>query len=348
MIGTQPGELMRSEIAEQPECWAELATTQADSIRVAARLLAAPSTRLLVFAARGSSDHAAQYGQYLAHTTMRLPAMLATPASITIDGAHLRYPGAVMIAVSQSGESPDLLATVADAKLGGTPVIALTNNPSSQLAAMADVHVNLSAGPENSVAATKTYTAELLALLLILTKASAAPDIDLHALCHDARALLAVADKNVGQWGRDLGAGQRLLLVGRGTSMSSAKEGALKLMETCAVAASGWSAADATHGPLAQVVNGTPVITFAAGSGRNSVTAFASLAAANGAKVISVLEGIPDAVATWGAGVVSRPSPALAPLLEILPMQRVALELALQRGLNPDAPAGLRKVTLTH
>lgn len=345
-----PGALMRAEIAEQPQRWRDLLQHGLPALDRASALLREAQPELVVFAARGSSDHAAQYGQYLVHQRLGVPAMLATPSSITQSAAHLTYPRSVMVAVSQSGQSPDLIATVTDARSGGVPVIAVTNDPSSALAGLADVHVDLGAGPERSVAATKTYTGEVLALRQIVMGAGGGPELDVDGLADAATAVLAAIEEQAADAAAALDVADRVLVVGRGLSMGSAKEGALKLMETCALAASGWSAADATHGPLGQVVDGATVLAMTAGSrSREAVLDFARAAQAQGAQVFTVLD---DASAdgfgaAWAGGAVPRPADDLVPLLEILPLQRVALELALRRGLDPDRPRGLRKVTLT-
>lgn len=346
--GIVRGAIMRSEIAEQPDRWLDLLAGQREAIDAAAGLIRDDKPELLVFIARGSSDHAAMYGQYLAHNLLRIPAMLATPATVTAFGTQLRYPSAVAIAVSQSGQSPDLIETASSIVDTGVPLVSLTNDARSGLAGLARIHVPLSAGPEVSVAATKTYTAELLAIALILLRASgeswssiearvaALVDVVRDGLAQPIDHLVAALD------GR-----QRVLVVGRGYSMSSAREGALKLMETNAIAASGWSAADATHGPLGQVVPGSAVVVLTAGtSGRASVLSFAEAAAALGGDVVEVGAGlVPGAVARID---VPSSDELLTPIAEIIPLQRLALELAVGRGLDPDTPVGLRKVTLTH
>jgi glucosamine--fructose-6-phosphate aminotransferase (isomerizing) len=359
-----PGEHLRSEIAEQPARWRDLLAFQRDAVDAAAELIRSTDPQLIVFAARGSSDHAAQYGQYLAHNLLLIPAMLATPATASAFGVTLSYPSSVMLAVSQSGESPDLLETVRSAQAAGVAVIAFTNDESSTLAGLSEVHVPLAAGPELSVAATKTYTAELLALYLVLSRAQGA---EWGELARAVEAAAAAGESTILHgWepcralATELRDEQRILVVGRGYSMSSAKEGALKLMETNAIAASGWSVADATHGPLGQVVAGTPVVVLAASpGGRASVATFGAAAAALGAELIVIGENGLDAsvpvrsrIALTGLDGDGR-SPAgvpneLIPLIEILPLQQLALALALERGLNPDQPAGLNKVTRTH
>ncbi|WP_440709500.1 SIS domain-containing protein [Herbiconiux sp. YIM B11900] len=359
-----PGEHLRAEIAEQPARWRDLLAFQRDAVDAAAELIRSTDPELIVFAARGSSDHAAQYGQYLAHNLLLIPAMLATPATASAFGVTLSYPSSVMLAVSQSGESPDLLETVRSAQAAGVAVIAFTNDESSTLAGLSEVHVPLAAGPELSVAATKTYTAELLALYLVLSRVHGADWASLERAV-DAAATAAERTIEAGEVSSPALAAalrdeQRILVVGRGYSMSSAKEGALKLMETNAIAASGWSVADATHGPLGQVVPGTPVVVLAASpGGRASVATFSAAAAALGGELILVGGNGLDAstpvrshiaLAGLDAGdpASARMPDELIPLIEILPLQQLALALALERGLNPDQPAGLNKVTRTH
>ncbi len=345
------GAHMAAEILEQPDRWRELLRTGRDELAAAAQLIRDTDPELVVFAARGSSDHAAMYAQYLTHNVLRVPAVLATPSTVTAFGSELRYPRSVMLAVSQSGESPDLLETVRSAQRAGVPVIAFTNSSSSSLAGLAEAHVSLSAGPELSVAATKTYTAELLALNLVIRLAGgAAWDVLEHQVTLAAEVAASTVTSSVADLVSALVGADRVLVVGRGYSMSTAKEGALKLMETNAIAASGWSAADATHGPLGQVVPGTPVIVLTASpDGRESVTEFAGAAARVGGLVLTVGVSVAKAAVHLPLPLsrFTDLEPALLPLIEVIPLQQLALELALHRGRDPDRPPGLAKVTRT-
>jgi glucosamine--fructose-6-phosphate aminotransferase (isomerizing) len=350
----EPGAHMRAEIAEQPARWLDLIGQQREAIEAAASVIRDTAPELIVFAARGSSDHAAMYGQYLTHNVLGIPAMLATPSTVTAFGTQLRYPRTVMLAISQSGESPDLLDTVRATTRAGVPVIALTNNSASTLATLGDVHVALSAGIEHSVAATKTYTAELLALYAVLSRASNVSWEQLRehitVAAEAARALIAEGEPIVADLAGSLIDNDRVVIVGRAYSMSSAKEGALKLTETNSIAASGWSVADAKHGPLGQVIEGTPVILLTASpGGRESVESFVT--------DVRGLGGRPIVIGSTLVGAESLPLPslewptlqsALIPLVEIIPLQQLALALALARNKNPDTPAGLLKVTQTH
>ena len=351
---TAPGAHMNAEIVEQPERWRDLLGAGRGSLEDAAQLIRDAEPELIVFVARGSSDHAAMYGQYLAHNLLGIPALLSTPSTLTAFGTELRYPASVMFAVSQSGQSPDLLDTVRAAKRAGVPVISLTNSETSSLATLGNVHVPLSAGPELSVAATKTYTAELLALYLVLMLAAGEEWTNLEqqvlVASEIASSVIADAAPAIARLAATLVDASRMLVVGRGYSMSTAKEGALKLMETNAIAASGWSAADATHGPLGQVTPGTPVIVLTASpGGRESVEVFAETASNLGGHVIAV--GVSVAGSTEHIPLVGSErddlDPALLPLIEIIPLQQLALDLALRRGKNPDQPIGLNKVTKT-
>jgi glucosamine--fructose-6-phosphate aminotransferase (isomerizing) len=342
-----PGAHMRAEIAEQPQRWSEMLDQQRDAIDAAASVIREQRPELLVFVARGSSDHAAMYGQYLVHNVLGIPAMLATPATVTAFNSSLRYPKAVAIAVSQSGESPDLLSTVTAISDTGVPVIAITNHVESTLAGLGHVHIPLTAGAELSVAATKTYTAELLAIALIVLRASGIGWDELEQRVESAVQIAQLAiEAPIDGLVQALDGVERVLVAGRGYSMATAKEGALKLMETNSIAASGWSAADATHGPLGQVVPGTAVVVLTtAHAGRDSVVDFAHAAKDLGGHVLEVGSGSVDEGPAHFP--LSMTDAALVPLVEIIPLQRMALELALRRGLDPDAPAGLSKVTKT-
>ena len=348
-----PGELMRREIAEQPDRWLDLLADRRavdEAGRFTAQLREAGRLTGFAFAARGSSDHAAIYGQYLAQSLLGVPAAMATPSMATVYGRNVHAPNTCLVAVSQSGASPDLVATLESARSGGSPTIAFTNDPESPLARAADVHVSLAAGPERSVAATKTYTAELLALHLWLRAAAGHPasvvDEEIHALAGHGREVIRRSAELAPGLAERLAAADRAVLIGRAFGAATAREGALKLMETSSIAASGWSAADAKHGPLASVVPGTPVFCFVGEqAGRESVEALLPDLYGRGADVHLVGA---DAAQPGLAGILPPGvADALLPVLSIVPLQSLALELALRKGFDPDRPAGLTKVTRT-
>lgn len=350
-LTTLPGHLLRREIEEQPVVWARLLADGADGLQAAADLLREIDPELVVLAARGTSDHAATYAQYLVHSRLGVPAMLATPSAFTAYRAELRYPRTLLVAVSQSGESPDLIETVRAAKAAGVTVLSITNTPDSTVASLGDLHVDLGCGPELSVAATKTYTTSLLALHVVVSLAAGDP----WDLVRARTGTLIAAGEEVLRGNlpdaslvEASSAADRMLVIGRGYSLASAREGALKLMETNRVAASGWSAADATHGPLGQVVPGTLVLLLtAAPATRDSVIDFGRRAADLGGTIVAVGPAT-DLTPTHHLQLPAEVDETLLPLLEILPFQLLAHTAALARGLDPDNPPGLAKITRTH
>ncbi|NEN05812.1 SIS domain-containing protein [Diaminobutyricibacter tongyongensis] len=352
---TEPGMHISAEIAEQPARWIDVVTTQEGPLDVAAEILRQARPGFVVLVARGTSDHAALYGQYLLEGLLGVPVALATPSVRRNDSQSIYHRAMAVVALSQSGSSPDLVATVQDARSAGVPTIAFTNDTSSALATAAAVHVDLSAGPELSVAATKSYTAELIALYAWINRAADVGWTELQRSVQDladaARGVITSSAQIARSLSDELRDTDRALVIGRGLSMATAREAALKLMETSMLPASGWSAADAKHGPLGQVVEGTPVFLLnRITRGRASVEDLIPLLAAKGARIHAL-------AATAGSKHLS-PSPLtdvmpttipddLVPMLEIIPFQQLARELALHRGLNPDAPAGLSKITRT-
>ncbi len=347
----QPGAGMAVDIAEQPAMYQRLLDDSAPAITEVAAAVARWQPRHVVFVGRGTSDHAALYGAYLTEIRLGLPAGLASPSAITLYGARPDLSGALVVAVSQSGGSPDLCEVVRTARESGALTVAVTNNPHSVLAAAADLSVDVAAGAERAVAATKSYTAELLALLLLVEGVRAGDGV----LPAQERAALAalpqlaagvLADPSAVEVASRYRFATQLVTTGRGYAYPTAREAALKLMETSYLAALAFSGADLLHGPLALADAQVPVLAWVgAGPG--------------GAAMRSVLDRLGERcadVVVFGPSDVERsalrvPTPEVderyAPLLDILPLQRLALALALQRGEDPDAPRGLTKVTET-
>ena len=348
------GALMGSEIAEQPYRWLDLIAAQREQLETAGQWLAGADYDSLIFVARGTSDHAAMYGQHLYQATFGRPAHLGTPSVSSVYDTNVFGPRQLVVAISQSGASPDLLATLESAHAAGAKIIAFTNNVDSPMATLADIHIDLSAGPELSVAATKTYTAELVALFACveLAKGSTYESVRacVQALSTKAFAVLLGLPDSVLAAIEALASADRVLAIGRGPSTSSAKEAALKLMETCRLPASGWSAADAKHGPIGQVGTGTVAILFtSAGAGSESVTSLRETLTELGASIFMIGGESHDDV--QGTLILdlreANVDVNLLPVLEILPAQVIARELSLRLGLNPDQPRGLKKVTTT-
>ena len=331
-----PGELMRAEIAEQPESLQRLLSDGAgETAEVAARIRSfAP--RFVLLAARGTSDHAALYGKYLAEIELALPAGLVSPSATTVYGARPDMSDVLYLAVSQSGSSPDLVQSTTVARAAGALTVAVTNAPGSELAAAAEAHVDVRSGPERAVAATKTYTGELLALYLLLGADPAAAEA-----LPDAAAATLQNDAATGHAARFRYA-DRLVTTARGYSYPTAREAALKLMETSYLAAQAFSGADLLHGPLAMIDSDVPVIAVVSpGRGGAAMAPVLDRLAGSGADVLRVgpgadlpvvLDGLPE---------------SLAPVVEILPLQQLGAQVALDRGGDPDRPRGLAKVTRT-
>ena len=330
-----PGSLMASEIAEQPEVLARLLREGTSAARQARAAIESYRPRFAVFAARGTSDHAALYGKYLAEVHLDLPAGLASPSSVTIYGSRPDMRSVLFVAVSQSGESPDLVESLHVARHCGALTVAVTNNADSPLARAADKHVDVLAGTERAVAATKTYTAQLLALHLVLGDGDSTPIPDAAARTLEHAAVAHRAAQRF----QDT---DRLVTTGRGFSYPTAREAALKLMETSYLAAQAFSGADLLHGPLAMLGPDVPVIAMATpGRGAAAMAPVLERLAAADVEVLRV--GPADGLPVASDGI----HESLLPILEILPLQQLAWRLAVDRGGDPDRPRGLSKVTET-
>ncbi|WP_349258258.1 SIS domain-containing protein [Stackebrandtia sp.] len=342
---------MTADIAEQPEVFARLADTQAAPIAEVAARVAAKRPRFVLFAARGTSDHAALYAAYLTEIRLGIPAGLASPSSITVYGARPDLSEALVVGVSQSGGSPDIAEVLRVAGESGAQTLAVTNNPDSALSTQAELHIDVSAGHERAVAATKTYTSELLALLMLVEgirsgdgRLSDAEAAAVAALPELARTVLD--DETAAQLAPRFRFAERLVTTGRGYAYPTARETALKLMETSYMSALAFSGADLLHGPLAMTDPDVPVLAVVGnGPGGEAMRDVIGRLGERRADVVAVGPDEVEGAAMW------IPTPSVderfAPLLDILPLQRLALALALTRGENPDAPRGLRKVTET-
>jgi glucosamine--fructose-6-phosphate aminotransferase (isomerizing) len=342
---------MAADIAEQPDVLAQLLDTGAAAIEDVAAQVVAWQPKHVIFTARGTSDHAALYAAYLTEIRLGIPAGLASPSAITVYGARPDLRDTLVIGVSQSGGSPDLCEVVRVAREQGAHTLAVTNNPGSPLANAAELSVDVGAGHERAVAATKTYTAELLALLMLVEGVRAgdgtlpaAERQALERLPHQAADLLA--DDTATRLAPRYRFAARVVTTGRGYAYPTAREAALKLMETSYVAALAFSGADLLHGPLAMADPDVPVLAIV-GGGPGGV-AMRDVLTRLGERRADVVTFGPSDVDGTAARV---PTPAVderyAPLLDILPLQRLAMALALHRGENPDAPRGLAKVTST-
>jgi glucosamine--fructose-6-phosphate aminotransferase (isomerizing) len=344
-----PGRLMAAEIAEQPEVWRRLlADGSATGIDAVAEVIRRKGPRAVLFVARGTSDHAALYAKYLVEIRHGLPAGLVSPSTMTAYGARPDLRDVLMIGVSQSGGSPDLVRSLEVAREQGALTVAVTNDATSALATTAHEHVDVLAGQERSVAATKSYTAQLLALYLLLERVRGVDGAAAAAGLPDLGDALLAREAEIAALAQRYRFAQRLLTTARGYSYPTAREAALKLMETSYVSAQAFSGADLLHGPLALVDPQVPVLAVVAeGVGGAAMEDVLPRLAERNADVCCV--GRPGAVARSAVGFVL-PAGApeeLSPLLEIVPFQLLALHLAVARGGDPDAPRGLSKITET-
>lgn len=331
-------------MAEQPACLAHLIARRQE-IEDAVGSCFRPATTGVVIAARGSSDHAATVGRYLLEVASGRPVASAAPSVHLLYGTAMDFSGYVVIGASQSGRTPEIARLLERAKACGGRTIAITNEPASPLAAAADVVVELGAGEERAVPATKTVTAEIVAFALV-----AAATGDLGLSDEDWSALPAqvaevVTDREPCRRlaGQLTGAAGRLATVARGYLYGAAAECALKIEETTSLLATAFSAADLRHGPIAIASSGIPVLVLShPGPAAADVADLAAELRRRGA-VVHLLGPVAGTSAGWPAVV---PEP-LAPVLAVVRGQQVALELARLLGRDPDAPEGLTKVTVT-
>jgi glucosamine--fructose-6-phosphate aminotransferase (isomerizing) len=343
---------MAADIAEQPAGFARLLEPeQAERIARVAAAIAARGPRHVVFTARGTSDHAALYASYLTEIRLGLPAGLASPSAITVFGARPDLSQALVVGVSQSGGSPDLCEVLRVARETGALTLAVTNAPGSPLAEAAELSVDVAAGHERAVAATKTYTAELFALLLLVERVRAGggalPAQERAAIeALPALAERVLADSAAVELAGRYRFAERLVTTGRGYAYATAREAALKLMETSYRPALAFSGADLLHGPLAMADPDVPVLALA-GSGPGGRAMWDVVARLGERRADVVTIGPVDVPGAAARLAVPDVDERYAPLLDILPLQRLALALALARGEDPDAPRGLKKITST-
>jgi glucosamine--fructose-6-phosphate aminotransferase (isomerizing) len=343
------GLLMAAEIAEQPEALARLLVPeQLERVDRIVRIIRERGPRFVLMAARGTSDHAAMYAKYLVEVSLGLPAGLASPSTMTAYGARPDLSDVLLLTVSQSGGSPDLLETVRTARSGGATTLSVTNNPDSDLAAASELHLDVLAGPERAVAATKSYSAQLLTLWLVVELYRGGDARAAHVL-PEAAARLVERRAEVAALASRYRFTDRLVTTGRGYSYPTAGEPALKLMETSYVAAHAFSGADLLHGPLAMIDHDHPVIAIVPdGLGAEAMKPVLERLAERGADVAVFGGSDSSAMSTVGFDLACpEVTEELHPIVDIIPLQQLALEMTLARGFDPDAPRGLSKVTRT-
>ncbi|MFE2188156.1 SIS domain-containing protein [Streptomyces sp. NPDC059455] len=344
----QPGRIMSGEMAEQPAVLRRILDQGAPRIREVAERIAARNPRFVLLTARGTSDNAALYAKYLLEVLLGKPCGLTSMSTTTAYGAQPDLTDVLVITVSQSGGSPDLVASTEAARAAGAITLAVTNNADSPLAGVSEFHIDVLAGPEKALPATKTYTAELLALYLFVEGLRGGDGAAAKVLPDLAQQILDRQDE-VRQLAARYRFAERMVLTSRGYGYPTAKEAALKLMETSYIPALSYSGADLLHGPLAMVDNISPVIAIVTeGKGGQALQPVLERLRGRGADLV-VIGSAPE-VERASAGF-ALPTDGVAeevqPILEILPLQMLAYEVTIARGQDPDAPRALAKVTET-
>jgi len=310
------GKQMEREMLEQPEVLKTNAPRYLDELRAA---MAGKSFEMVLLTARGTSDHAALYAKYLVEIHLGIPVSLAAPSVITKYGTEMRYPNCLAVGISQSGAAPDVSEVIAHLRSQGHTTLAITNTKGSRLAQEAEHSLILDAGPESAVAATKTYTASLLAIYQLVRALGG--DLPEPELPDDER-MEQAREEATAALGPILRCSP-LFSLARGYSFCSAFETALKLMECALLPCKAYSTADFEHGPKALATEGTAAIVFG---------------------------DVPASLADHGCTPVAAPPCSAgpsAPMCDVLFGQWLALLAARARGIDPDNPPVISKVTRT-
>jgi glucosamine--fructose-6-phosphate aminotransferase (isomerizing) len=341
---------LEAELREQPLALGRFLEHEADRVGELAATLASSGVHYVVIAARGSSDNAARYAQYVFGALNRLPVALATPSLYTLYHTPPRLDSALVIGISQSGASPDVWSVVAEARSQGCPTIAITNDPSSPLAEAAEHVIELHAGEERAVAATKTYVNSLAAVALVSASLDGPGErlAELRAMperVHAQIELSAAAALELERYAET----EHGTVIGRGINYGTAFEIALKIRELSGLQVEAFSAADLLHGPIA-ALDGRMLAFVVVHSGAGAAGTEELIDELRARRV--ALAGISDDQAVLERVDTRLPLVAgvpewLSPLVAVVPGQLAALRLATLRGGDVDRPHGLHKVTLT-
>lgn len=335
---------MRREVLEIPDAVERLLTKGAADIQAVADQLRQSNPAFLVSVARGSSDHVATYLKYASELLLGVPVASIGPSIASIYKAPLQLQGAACISISQSGKSPDIVAMAASASADGAMTLALTNEPDSDLAKASAHTINIFAGEETSVAATKTFVNSAVAALLVLAhwKNDAALIKAIHALPDQLASACQIDWPNL----REALKGQpSVFTLGRGPSYAMSNEAALKFKETCQIHAESYSSAEVLHGPVSIIDNGFPVMCLTANDAAEAaLVQVADAIAAKGAQVFVTSD---KCSAAARLDHIRTDHPLTDPLALITSFYAMVERLAVSRGINPDTPRHLQKVTQT-
>lgn len=342
----QLGAIMSSEIAETPKVFSAILDNAKafDSIK---DVLTEQKIQSVLILARGTSDNAAHYLKYLIETQIGLPVGLTSPSSVTVYNSELKYRNTLVIAISQSGQSPDLVHFATAAREANAYVISMTNDDLSPLAKIAHHHFSLLAGPELAVAATKSYNAQLL-LSYLLVCAWTGKQVNGTKIVAEAKRISNDSDlvsKAVVNTSRE----REIVILGRGFAYPNAREAALKIQESCKISVQGLSTADYLHGPISALTADTQVFIV---TPKHMPTGLIIEAVSKIRKTTERIFWIGSGGTPVGIDIVMAGSHCddeiTSCLVDAIVLQRFALEFAVASGFDPDAPEGLSKVTLTH
>jgi glucosamine--fructose-6-phosphate aminotransferase (isomerizing) len=340
---------LREEILSQPAAITRLLKKQADHIREMASALGIPGS--IFITARGSSDNAALFAKYIWGANNSIPVALAAPSLFSIYDRPPALKGNLVVGISQSGESPDLIAVLEEAKKQGCVTLVITNQRDSPLGKLAEYVIDIEAGPELSVAATKSYTTQLAAIAMLSAAWKGSPSLwdQLKAVPEILKKALTLEDR-IQLYSNRYRYMEQCVVLGRGYNYATAYEWSLKLKELTYVGAQPYSSADFLHGPIALVSSGFPVFAVAPEGAvfKDMKEILIRLKREHLAELLLVSDN-PQLLATADCPL---PLPHdipewLTPLVYIIPAQLFSYHLTLVKGIDPDAPRGLTKVTLT-
>lgn len=341
----QIGKIMQSEIAEIPAVFTKLIGAESQ-FSALANLLKSNEIQSVLVLARGTSDNAAHFLKYLIETQLGLPVGLTSPSSVTIYDAKLNFKNTLVVAISQSGQSTDLVEYATAAKSAGATLISMTNDAASPLAKLADHHLALMAGTELAVAATKSYAAQLLASLMLVSAWSSKLSNYKEVVAAATKVLANSTALNnaVAKCDRS----NEIVVLGRGFSYPNAREAALKIQETSKISVQGLSIADYMHGPISALTTKTQVFIMAPnGMPLNSLRSD-----------LEKIRAQSPSIFWFGTGELALPNETVIPgakceneiyasVVDSIILQAFSLEFARKNGLDPDSPQGLSKVTFT-
>lgn len=342
--------LMWQEIMEQPKVLENCLVENKNTIDAIVARLKQSEIRNVIIVARGTSDHAAVYGKYIIEIKKGIPVMLAAPSVFTMYNKMLKMENSLVIGVSQSGKAADVLEVISSAKKQGAPTISITNHQDSPLAKEADFHLYCAAGLEKSVAATKTFTSQIYLLAQLV--AAWADDGEFKKQLSEVPSILTETfklEEQISEIAERYRFMNECFVLARGINYSVALETALKIQETTYVRAKGFATSDFHHGPFAMIDDHMPCIVFAPkGESLKDIKEMILKLKNAGADILTVSND--NEIMSMGSCSIKIPditNDFITPFINVAVGQMFACNLSLTRGLNPDAPRGLNKVTIT-